>query len=217
MTSRPSSRPSRALAWNRVRYTLYAPIYDLLIAHLPVFPRGRRRSIALARLQPGERVLIVAAGTGLDLEFLPPDVLVIAGDITPAMVRRLEARAARLGRTVEARVMDAQALDLPDGSVDCVLMHLAVAVVPDPERAMAEAARVVRPGGRVAIFDKFQSDAGAPSLLRRAANVVARLVVTDINRRLGPLVAGAGLRLAAREPVGVGGFFVAARADKPAS
>jgi len=202
------------LAWNRLRYSLYAPIYDLLIAHLPVFPRGRRRSIALATLQPGERVLLVAAGTGLDLAFLPLDVHVIAGDITPAMVRRLVARAATLGRSVEARVMDAAALDLPDGSVDCVVMHLALAVVPDPDRAMREAARVLRAGGRVAVFDKFHPDVGAPTLLRRLANVVARIAVTDINRRLGPIVEEAGLRIVAREPVGLGGFFVAARVER---
>lgn len=206
-------------SWNRLRYTLYAPVYDLAVAHLPLFRRGRRRSIELAALRPGERVLLVAAGTGLDLELLPDGVDVIATDITPAMVARLDARAEGLRRDgrdlrVRAEVMDAGRLTLPHASVDCVVLHLALAVVPDPVAAIREAARVLRPGGRVAVFDKFLPDGERPSPARRAAAAVARVIATDLNRQLGPLMAAAGLREVAREPVGLGRTFVVARADK---
>ena len=210
------------VSWNRLRYTLYAPVYDLALARLPLFGgffrRGRRRSLALAALCPGERVLLVAAGTGLDLECLPDGVEVIATDITPAMVARLEARARALraaGRDlrVRAEVMDAGHLTLPDASVDCVVLHLALAVVPDPVAAIREAARVLRPGGRVAVFDKFLPDSAHPSLGRRMA-AVARLLATDLNRQLGPLLRAGGLREARRESIGLGGAFVVARADR---
>ena len=200
-------------AWNRLRYTLYAPIYDFALARVPVFARGRRRAIELAALEPGERVLVVACGTGLDLPLLPAHVHVAAVDLTPAMVARFRARADRLGRTVHARVMDAAHLQYHDDSFDCVLLHLALAVVPDPVRVAQEAARVLRPRGRVSIFDKFLPPGRRPSAARRVVSAVSDVVASDLNRELEPILAAARLRLTAYEPVGIGGNFVAARAE----
>lgn len=200
--------------WSRMRYSLYAPLYDRVIESLPMFRTGRRRAVDLAGLRRGERVLIVAAGTGLDLELIPEGVEVVATDVSPAMVSRVKQRAARLHRPVRAEVMDAGALDYPDGSFDCVALHLALAVVPDPVRAIREAARVLRPGGRITIFDKFVADDAKPSLLRRALNVPSTLLLTSLTRRLGPLLAAAGLVERLREPAGFGGMFVVVRAEK---
>ncbi|HEX7808561.1 MAG TPA: class I SAM-dependent methyltransferase, partial [Thermoanaerobaculia bacterium] len=132
--------------WNRLRYTLYVPVYDLVARRLA---RGRRRSIALLNVQPDERVLIVGCGTGLDLEILPRDAAITAIDLTPAMVTKTLERAAELGMTIDARVMDASALEFADETFDCVVLHLILAVVPDPYTTAREAARVVRRGGRV--------------------------------------------------------------------
>lgn len=186
--------------WNRIRYTLYAPFYDLIVRRLA---RGRRSAIELLDVQPGERVLIVGCGTGLDLELLPRTALVTAIDLTPAMVEKTRAR----GFPVDARVMDASQLAFPDGSFDVVILHLILAVVPDPYATAREAARVLRAGGRASIFDKFLPDERSPSLLRRAVNAVANVVATDINRRLGDLLAGTGLRVVREEPGGFGGVF----------
>ena len=205
------------LAWNRARYNTYAPVYDWFVQRLGFIERGRRRAIELAAIRPGERVLIIAAGTGLDLPWLPPESDVTAIDISPAMLARLRQRAAKLGRTVRAEVMDAARLDFPDASFDCVLLHLAIAVVPDPIATVREVARVLRPGGRVSVFDKFLPDGAQPSAARRVAGALARLVATDLNRQLGPLLDAGGLVMRAREPAGMGSFFIAARADKPRS
>jgi ubiquinone/menaquinone biosynthesis C-methylase UbiE len=75
--------------WNRVRYTAWAPAYDA-IAGAAGFDTARRLSIDRLRLAPGDRVLIVGAGTGLDLDFLPSNVHVTAIDVTPAMLKHLE-------------------------------------------------------------------------------------------------------------------------------
>jgi len=189
--------------WNRIRYTLIAPVYDRVVG----FARQRRRSIGLLELRPGERVLIVGVGTGADLPCLPEDVEVHAIDITPAMVERTRRRARMLGREVEAVVGDAQALDYPDASFDAVVLHLIVAVAPDGRAVLEEAARVLRPDGRAVVFDKFAAEGRRPSLFRRALNLVANVVATDITRQLGPLVDGTGLEIVRREPAALGRAF----------
>lgn len=203
------------VSWNRLRYTLYAPVYDRVVAWWPPLRRGRRRALELAALRPGERVLIVAAGTGLDLEYLPGGVTVVATDLTPGMLTRLRTRARALGRAAHVQVMDAAQLAYRDASFDCVVLHLTLAVVPDPVGAIQEAARVLRPGGRVSIFDKFLPDGATPSLLRRAASRIAAVIATDLNRELGPLLREGVLTPQRAEPIGPGGLFVVARADKP--
>lgn len=188
--------------WNRARYTLYAPFYDLIVRRLA---RGRRRAVELLNVQPGERVLIDGCGTGLDLELLPRGCIVTAIDLTPAMVEKTRARAASLGMEIDARVMDAARLDFPDEAFDCVILHLILAVVPDPGSTAREAARVLRRGGRASVFDKFAS--GRPSLPRRALNVLTNIVATDITRSLPDILAGTAFRVTHEEPSAFGGVF----------
>lgn len=189
--------------WNRIRYTLFAPLYD----RVAPFAAQRRRSLELLALERGERVLLVGAGTGADLPFIPEGVEVVAGDITPAMVERIRRRAKLLGRPVDADVMDGQALPLPDGGFDAVVLHLVVAVIPDPVACLRETARILRPGGRAVVFDKFVPDEQEPSAARRALNLVTNALFSDVTRRLGPLLAGTGLRVVHRVPAGLGGRF----------
>jgi ubiquinone/menaquinone biosynthesis C-methylase UbiE len=180
-------------AWKRISYTLWAPVYDLLVK--PLFGRKRRRSIELLELKAGERVLLVGAGTGLDLEFLPAGPAIVATDLTPAMVLRLERRALRLRLNVDARVMDGHALEFPDASFDAAILHLIVAVIPDPEKCLKEVARVLRPGGRAVIFDKFVPDNATPPLILRLLNPLTSLFGTEVTRQIGPLFASAPSRL----------------------
>lgn len=189
--------------WNRLRYTAFAPFYDRIAG----FAAQRRRSIELLQLRAGERVLIVGAGTGADLPWIPAGVDVTAGDITPSMVGRIRDRARQLERPVTAEVMDGQAHPLPDAAFDAVILHLIVAVIPDPEACLREVARVMKPGGRAVVFDKFVADGRTPSPVRRALNLVTATLFSDITRQLGPLVEGAGLRVVHREPAALGGRF----------
>ena len=196
--------------WNRARYTVYAPFYDVVARRIG---RGRRRAIELLNVQPGERVLIVGCGTGLDLELLPRDCAVTAIDLTPAMVEKTRARAASLGMQVDARTMDAARLELAEGSFDCVLLHLILAVVPDPYATIREAARVLRSGGRASVFDKFA--AGRPSRMRRALNVLTNALATDITRSLREIVGKSDLEIVREEPSVFGGVFRVAMLAKP--
>jgi ubiquinone/menaquinone biosynthesis C-methylase UbiE len=196
--------------WNRLRYTLYAPGYDLVGGW---FGPLRRRSIDALSLQDGERLLIVGAGTGLDLMWCPPGVHVLATDLTAAML----ARARRHARPrLHLAVMDGHQLALADESVDVVVLHLILAVIPDPVACLREVDRVLRRGGRVAVLDKFLQEGRTPSLFRRGVNAVVRVVATDINRRLSDLLreSRTGLRIASDEPAMLGGLFRIVRLEK---
>jgi ubiquinone/menaquinone biosynthesis C-methylase UbiE len=192
--------------WNRLRYTVWAPVYDA-IARLAGFDAARRLSIDRLQLASGDRVLIVGAGTGLDLDFLPSNIQVTAIDVTPAMLNQLKRRAADTRRSVTTRIMDARQLTFSDSSFDAVVMHLILAVMPDPERGLSEAVRVLKPGGRIAVFDKFLRDEERPSLKRRVLNVLAKPLFSDLNRRLGPLIVRAPLVIEHDEPVAFGGSY----------
>lgn len=206
------SDPAAATAWNRARYSAYAPLYDLVVAP---FAAGRRRSIQLLALQPREHVLILGCGTGLDLPLLPADVRVTAFDLTPVMVHRTAARGAGLGRAVNMVVMNGQQVALADGAFDAVVLHLILAVIPDPIACAREAARLLRPGGRAAIFDKWLPDGARPSVARRAVNALTSAAFSDINRQLGPILAATDLRVTHQEPAGLGGAYQVSLAVRP--
>jgi len=201
--------------WRKLIYTAWAPAYDLLAAP---FAPVRRRSIGRLGLARGERVLLVGAGTGLDLDALPPGVAVTAVDLTPAMLAKLRARARRLGVAVDARVMNAQAMTgLADASYDAAVLHLILAVVPDPVACVRETARVLRPGGRAVILDKFLPDDARTPLALRLLSPVLSCFGTEATRRLGPILAGSGLRLVSNEAAGFGGYLRMAVVERPAA
>lgn len=200
-------------AWNVFRYGIYAPFYDLVGRRLSGM---RSRSLVALDAHKGERLLIVGGGTGLDLELLPEGIEVTFTDITPAMVERADARAQRLGRQVDALVMDGRELLFPAESFDCVVLHLVLAVMPEPERCLREAFRVLVPGGRAVVMDKFLPDGKAPSLLRRTLNVLASMMFSDINRRFGDMLTGSGFNVVSDEPVGFGGAYRVILLKKPA-
>ncbi|MPZ16936.1 MAG: methyltransferase domain-containing protein [Luteitalea sp.] len=202
--------------WNRLRYTLWAPIYDRLVAPAH-FEGARRGSIERLALRPADRVLIVGAGTGLDLEYLPKEIHITAVDVTPAMLARLRDRAGRLGVDVDTRVADARRLPFDAGTFDAVVLHLILAVMPTPAQGLQEAERVLKPGGRIGIFDKFLRDDERAAVARRLVNLVVKPLFSDLNRRLGPLVMQTQLELERDEPAAFGGLFRVVTLKKRAS
>jgi SAM-dependent methyltransferase len=108
-----------------------------------------------AALQAGQTVLELACGTGETgmraAAIVGSGGRVIETDQAPAMVEAALRRAAELGLdNVEARVMDAEHLELPDGSVDAVVCRWGLMLMADPAVCVAEVLRVLRPGGRLA-------------------------------------------------------------------
>lgn len=138
----------------RRSYARWAPIYDKTFGW--VTGRGRRRAVSVLNALGG-RVLEVGVGTGLSLPQYGAGVEVTGIDASAQMLEKAREKVAELGLThVKAlSVMDARALEFPDGSFDHIAAMHIMSVVPEPERVMAEMARVLRPGGTILIISHF--------------------------------------------------------------
>jgi ubiquinone/menaquinone biosynthesis C-methylase UbiE len=176
--------------WNRFIYRLWAPAYDRVFTRL--FAAGRRQAIAALAAQPGERLLLAGIGTGADLPLLPAGVQVVGVDLSSAMLARARARRDQGKADVLLIQADAQALPLRDGVCNAALLNLIVSVVPDGAACLRETVRALRSSGRIIIFDKFLPDDARLGIIRRALNAGARWFGTDINRRLGDILADSG-------------------------
>lgn len=141
-------------------YSRWAPIYDAVFG-FQMLPGRRAVTRALNQLPPG-RILEAGVGTGLSLPFYRPDHRIVGIDISRDMLERARSRVSRrrLANVEQLAEMDAAALGFPDGSFDGIAAMYVMTVVPDPERVMAEFARVLRPGGRLAVVGHFASERG---------------------------------------------------------
>jgi phosphatidylethanolamine/phosphatidyl-N-methylethanolamine N-methyltransferase len=144
-------------------YARWAPVYDLVFG--AVFDAGRKASIAAAE-RIGGRILDVGIGTGMSLTDYSPVNRVAGVDYSEPMLRKAHERVLehRLAHVEALAVMDAQQLGFPDAFFDAVVAQYVITTVPDPEAALDEFARVVRPGGEIILVNHLGAEAG----LRRA-------------------------------------------------
>ncbi len=149
-------------------YDKFAPSYD---GWMQLFDRlllgdGRRRIGARA----GGRILEIAIGTGLNIAFYPRAAQLTGVDLTPAMLAIARRRAQALGRQVAFHLGDAQALPFAGERFDAVVCTLALCTIPDERRALAEAYRVLRPGGQLLLLEHVRSPVGPVRWLERLLN-----------------------------------------------
>ena len=189
----------------RYTYTLFAPVYDAFVA--PFTARARRDSLRRLREGPHADVLLVGVGSGLDLPLLPQGPRYTGLDLTPAMLARARRKAADLGLDIRLDQGDARRLPYGDATFDAVVLHLILAVAPHPERMLAEAARVLRRGGRVLILDKFLRP-GQKAPLRRLISPVLGVLATRTDVVFEEALAQTrGLEVVADQPALAGGWF----------
>jgi phosphatidylethanolamine/phosphatidyl-N-methylethanolamine N-methyltransferase len=166
-------RENSMLRWS---YNLIAPVYDLVVSR--PLKRARARSLGTLPVGQAENVLLSGIGTGLDLPLLPRQHHYTALDFNAAMLERAKPRSA--GLQLDWVMGDSMALPFSDASFDHVVLHLILAVVPQPAQCLKETARVLKPGGNVIILDKFLHPRQT-ALLRRALNPLSRRVATRMD------------------------------------
>ncbi len=147
-------------------YGRWAPVYDMVFG--PVFRRGRRAAVGVAE-RVGGRILEVGVGTGLSLGDYSPRNRIVGIDISAPMLEKARTRVARLGlRHVEKlSVMDAEHLSFPDASFDVVVAQYVVTAIPNPEAALDEFVRVVRPGGEIVLTTRIGAEKGLRGALEK--------------------------------------------------
>ena len=186
-------------------YTVLAPLYDAMVEK----PLAQQRLVSLARLGDvtGKTILVNGVGSGLDIPHLPPGAKYIGVDIPPAMLKRAEQRAQNADCDIELVEADCMQLPFDDNQFDHVIMHLILAVVPKPERALQEACRVLKPGGKIFIYDKFIKP-GQLALARRLLNLFIRHIATRTDVVFEQVLASCPeLVVIKDEPALAGGWF----------
>ena len=147
-------------------YGRWAPVYDLVFG--PVFRNGRSAAVAAAE-KIGGRILEVGVGTGISLPGYSSKSRITAVDISEPMLAKARHRVAALHLTnvEDIEVMDAENLTYPDSSFDVVVAQYVISSVPNPERALDELARVVKPGGEIIITTRVSAEGGIRSRIEK--------------------------------------------------
>ena len=148
-------------------YDKLAKVYDLIFG--PTLHPGRLQAIQRMDIQPGERVLEVGVGTGINVSLYPAECQVTGIDFSSSMLEKARERVARKDiRRVRLLQMDAAELKFADDSFDIVYAPYLISVVPDPVKVAQEMRRVCRPGGRIIFLNHFLSPNPLLSRFERA-------------------------------------------------
>lgn len=141
-------------------YARWAPVYDFVFTS--VFEQGRRNAVAAGE-RVGGRILEVGVGTGISLSYYGRSSRIFGIDLSEEMLAKARRRVAEEGLTqVEGlAVMDAERLDLDDAAFNVVSAQYVVNTVPNPERALEEFARVLKPGGEIILLNRIGAHTGA--------------------------------------------------------
>jgi phosphatidylethanolamine/phosphatidyl-N-methylethanolamine N-methyltransferase len=148
-------------------YEKLAKVYDLVFG--PTLHPGRVTALERMGIRPGDRILEVGVGTGINTSMYPRNCHVTGVDLSSSMLEKARERVAREGlRNVRLLEMDAQNLTFADDSFDIVYAPYLVSVVPDPVQVAREMRRVCKPGGKIIILNHFRSANPILSRLERA-------------------------------------------------
>jgi len=137
-------------------YEKLASVYDFVFG--PTLHAGRLRAIQRMAIRPGDRVLEVGVGTGINAGLYPRDCIVTGIDLSASMLEKARERVARKD-IVNVRLLEMDAADLrfADGAFDIVYAPYLISVVPDPITVAREMGRVCRRGGRIIFLNHFRS------------------------------------------------------------
>ena len=168
-------------------YAILSPVYDFLFDK--IFYPGRVAAIDLLEIQPGNRVLEVGVGTGLNLPLYSRDCNVTGIDISKEMLRKAEERVLTLGMVnTKLMVMDGSKLAFPDDSFDRVIATYVISAVPDPVKTLLEMRRVCKPSGHLVILNHFKSENPVIGMFEKLLAPVCTKIGFNTELKLMPLL-----------------------------
>ena len=139
--------------------------------------------------------LMVAAGTGNDFKFFPPNMQMVAIDISPKMLERAGRKAAGYSGKIELREMDVCNLDFPDASFDTVATAFTFCSVPKPVAGLRELRRVLKPDGQILMIEHVRSAIGPLGIFMDFMTPLTSRIGPSLNRDTVGNVQKAGFRL----------------------
>ncbi|MFO7618232.1 MAG: methyltransferase domain-containing protein [Thermoplasmata archaeon] len=182
----------------RKKYDRWSRFYDAF--DLGGVNDTKKLAVDILELSPDYRVLDVGTGTGAIIPYIASKLgagKVTGIDFSKAMVERANARIRKLGLSekAEAVVGDVTALQYPDGHFDAALATFAFTSFPEPEKAMREVARVLKPGARFSVLDTGKPPGRATLRYRYLKAVMWRAGFTDISLDVPTLLKKNGFKL----------------------
>jgi phosphatidylethanolamine/phosphatidyl-N-methylethanolamine N-methyltransferase len=165
--------PTTALM--RKAYARWAPIYDLVYDKLT---EPAARAAVNAAVACGPKVLEAGVGTGLSLGYYPRHAEVHGVDLSEDMLRRAQDKVGKrsLTHVKSLQVMDVTRLGFPDEVFDAVTAQFIITLVPDPEKALSEFARVLKTGGEIVLANHFGQPSGPVATLEEFASPVVKAI-----------------------------------------
>ncbi len=155
-------------------YGRLAPLYDVVFGR--VLEPGRRLMTAAAADIAPPTLLEIGVGTGLTLAGYPAATAITGIDISRDMLEKAHRRAGAMqGRRIELALMDAESMDFPDASFDCVTLPYVLSVTPDPDRLVREIRRVCRPGGTILVLNHFSGSRFWRGLEHSVSSLASRI------------------------------------------
>jgi len=183
-------------------YEKLASVYDYTFG--PALHPGRVDAISRMSIKPGDRVLEVGVGTGINAALYPRDCSVTGIDLSDSMLEKAHNRIARKGvRNVRLMQMDAANLKFADETFDIVYAPYVISVVPDPVAVAREMHRVCRPGGRIVILNHFRSKNAVGAKMERLIAPAAKYLGFKSDLDLPAFLVQAGLEPVSIEKVNV--------------
>ncbi|MCA0422815.1 MAG: class I SAM-dependent methyltransferase [Proteobacteria bacterium] len=189
--------------------SFYDAVYTGLLAHA-------RRDAVAAAVVCGNEVLEVGVGTGLSLPEYPAHCHVSGCDLSEPMLAKAFEKIERHGLTNVRglSVMDACHLGFPDQAFDAVVAQFLLTLVPNPEQALDEFARVLRPGGEIIIANHIGAESGPMATFEKAVAPLARTLGWRAEfplQRIRDWAAARGFTLISARKVKPLGYFMVIR------
>ena len=183
-------------------YEKLANVYDLIFG--PTLHPGRLVAIDRMAIKPGDRVLEVGVGTGINTSLYPTTCHVTGIDLSTSMLEKARERVEREGlKNVRLLEMDAASLTFADSSFDIVYAPYLISVVPDPVQVVREMRRVCRPGGRIIVLNHFRSSNPLLAWIERGISPFTVHIGFKSDLDLPAFLAQAGLNPVSIEKVNV--------------